>query len=1378
MLTQYDPLAIQFMTQGQMGYMPNAQYLTPAEYGAFRTTPQGNAGIGYDVAPGWLYSEAIRNRGSLFGLPAYTFNTYNPVVNQQQYMHHINRRLYDSMAAAGATAADMGINMGLSGMAVAALGINPFTLPGVLAAGVAGTALPNMAAPFVDRVRDARAVQDITRSRIAGGRDVNQLTGMGFNARAGLDIAQFMRRAGIDDAILSGGDYRELARLGIESGLMDYAGNAQQYKDVLKKLRENLTTFMEVTGSPDFKDSLKEMKRLQDMGATIADMKGIIRKENAYSRMAGISHADMVSTYGQAGALAYSMHGLNNYQGSLEAMSNVAALTLARRQGLISEAQLARHGGISGMAQTMTEQSARVHSRVRDYMVSYFMNGNATGIDPSADLSAILESASPLSAMSSGAFKIMNPSVKANFDRKKDELYGKLMDRFGAEVLEGVAAMAAGRQMGFTGRDALRFGLTYGFGMEATIAEQKTNKLFSTDFRDQMARESRLARQKAFEEAELYNNPFRKAWRGLGLLGNTIMEATFGRAARGYAELEERAERRSAGLREAGIVHDTAGGGRRFPEQAQPSATPTAYDKRFYEASDGLTSPTRFTSYAEYSGVNDRVRISTAGETPDGRAATINRRLVRGADGALRWSGRARRDLGGMSFGRYQTTTENMVRLLSGDAELRSLFAEHGLTEEHLAGASRAASAIRASDGDFSAASGAEREALFALQNAYDAVVATERGEQLINMRTFEQTRNDNFLPAYAKVRASSPKGDLLLSDAAWQETMFGLSNLRGPSGSAGDMNAFLETVSMEDITASMADKGKRRALLDRYRRFMLERLGPTYASRFGRRSREYTAQLRAHTAAADYAADPESYKARIAAEEEAAAQRRKRAEAVTAQDAQSAHDMFSSLHGYLYAQTDRFTIRRADGAGEERPINAARSLVMERGRFAASALTSAKVEGAAEFGWLKPAADLLGLDSDAVDSARASILSVSDSAWGRIGRGLRASGSQGDFESALATADRILADALGFDRVRELKEKHPARYSQLLRDLLANRVAREEILVRTGMDARAQDSGITTAMHTSDARMHELLNTRMDSLRASFLGREQNRLLEGFIDSEPQRQQFIELMGQDTGLADVVQLKAMLTDRDRATSPQVRAGIDATVDSIITGMAGNLAPEDRQRLIEALRLADPEKSAALLSPLLRKDQQKLRDALTLGTQVGSSRENLGSRLSYYAKTGSVTEKSDQLVRLDNYMHFANNLMAYGLNSESDLENDELLDSFIAKAGAQGHTATEAALRKLRTVEPGRRRSYGLGYIVNEVADVGSAMRRSSDLAAGSIREREDRKTHEALLAADKDRKKLDTRLNETLSTLSEGIGRLTDTMKTMESLLLQLKTR
>lgn len=1369
--TQYDPLAIQFMTQGQMGYMPSAQFLTPAEYGAFRTMPSANGGIGYDTNPGWVHSYLIRNRGSIFGLPAYTFNTYNPAVNQQQYIHQVTRNSYDSMAASGATAADFGMNIGLSGMAAAMLGLSPITLPGMLATGVIGSALPNMASPFVNRVRDTRAMQDATRSKIVGGRDVNLLTGMGFNARAASDVTRFMRRASIDDALLAEGDYRELASMGIEAGLMDYAGNAQQYKDVIKKLRGNLTTFMEVLGSTDFRDSLKEMKRLQDMGATLQDMKGIIRKENAFSRIAGVRHADMVSTYGQAGALTYSMHGLNNYQGSLEAMSNAAALTLAQRQGLITESQLARHGGLSGMAQTMTEQSARVHSRIKDFMVSYFMNKEGTGLDSSIDASAILASDNPLEVMTSGAYKISNPQVKANFDRKKDELYGKLMDQYGSELLEGIAAMAAGKHMGFSGKEAMKFGLTYGFGMSAEIAEQKTNKIFSDDFRDQMARESRMARQKAADEAELYNNPFRKAWRGLGLLGNTLMEATFGKLAKGYTEWQENSEREAAGLRTNTGIHQTASNGKRSDPKADKTPRTAAAEDRFFTGSKGLIDKEDFSSYDEYERTHARVFISTAGETPTDSASTINAKLVRQSDGRLLWDRRIV-DNGGMSFGRYQHTTGNMLDVIEGDSSLSKMYEGAGLSSEQRQTARIAAQKIRAAKGNFNVLNAAEREAMYAMQQAHEKVTSTEEGAQLVNMRTYEHTRNNNFLPAYNAINATK-KGSLLMSDMAWQETIFGLSNLRGPNA-ASDVAAFLKTVSEEELTASITDPGKRQEMLERYRSFMQARLGRTYASRFSKYSAEAVAQRTAHAQAAEYARDPEAYKKKIEEERKAAQAREVRSEELIKSDAARALSVISAFDSYTNTPDTSSFGFMAGGIGIGLNNFKKDKLSMARGQLATAALVSSEGAGAADFGWLETAGKQFGLDATALESAKARILNTPDSAWSDVVEGLSASGSASDFENAIDRADYILQKALGVSAkdFSAFKDKDPTDYNYLLRSLLANKAAREKL----SGDPNATRRGITASLHSSDAAMHEAQNVRRDSFRKTFLATEQNKLLEGFAGDEAARKAFIDIAGKDKDLADLTYIRAMVADRDRTEDAAMRGKLTDSINSLLEQIAPGATKEAKEKVLSAIGKGSPKEAAAVLSSLLGKDSASIESALALGLRIGNTSELTASRLKYYDSVGSLTESWDDIIRKDNYLYFDKAMRTYGISNYSELENDNLLDSYIKVAEARGDKDMAAALTKLRKTDSGQRVSYGLGVINNEVADVADRMRKQASLDAGSVQEKKDSAKHEALTEEAKQRKELNSKLATTLEELSKNIGLLSGSMKTLETTITKLK--
>ncbi len=335
-----DPLALRFMTGDQMGYMPAAQYLTPAEYGAFRTVP-GPAGHNYlHQDPGLLQSWLIRNRGALPGMPAYTFNTYNPAVNMQQYMYAMNAKADDGRMAMGGAVLDT----------LDPLGIAAGMLLGGIPGFAAGMMMPSVSRPFLDRIRDMRGIQNLTMSKIVGGTDLNQATGAGFNALSARSLDSFLRLQSSGEALLKQGDWRKLLELEVENGQFDYAGNVEQYKDALKKLRKSVTTIMEVAGSTDFKDLMKEYKRMRTMGADLNEYVNIARKEDMYSRITGMRHEDMVNTFGQQGALIYQQAGLTGYQGSLQAMHNAASITLMQRTGLLTPGALSRYGGLSGLA--------------------------------------------------------------------------------------------------------------------------------------------------------------------------------------------------------------------------------------------------------------------------------------------------------------------------------------------------------------------------------------------------------------------------------------------------------------------------------------------------------------------------------------------------------------------------------------------------------------------------------------------------------------------------------------------------------------------------------------------------------------------------------------------------------------------------------------------------------------------------------------------------------------------------------------------------------------------------------------------------------------------------------------------------------------------
>ena len=814
LMTSADPLTMQFMTGGQMGYMPQAQYLTPADYGAFRTlpVPQQHAFLGQD--PGFFQSMLIRNYGSMFGLPKYTWNTYNPAVNQQLYMSNITRQSYDQMAGGAAAALDAALPMAAMGM-----------LGGIPGAAL-GMMMPSLVDPFVNRIRDMRTIQNMTMSKIVGGRDMNAATGMGFNAAAGRSIDSFLRTQAAGDVLFKEGDYRKLMQLGVENGMFDYASNAQQYKDIVKKLRNSMTTMMEVVGSTDFKDLMKEFKRMQTMGADISQFQSIARKENMFARITGLSHSDMVNTYGQQGALIFSQAGLNNYQGSLAAMSNAATITLGQRMGLLTPEQVARHGGVSGMAQTMTQEDAQAQNRAKDILLPYLMNGQLNGLRSNANLSDLLRDPDALRTLMSSGHKIRGPEQMMAYQRNRDNVWGQAIDKFGQENLMGALAFITGREVNLTGRSAAEYGFRMQ-GISPEMARIKAEHLFSRERAEQVEREAALERKKRREEEDLARNPFRKFARDVDSALTRISEATFGKLSGAYGEWAAAREREAAGVVDL---------------SAALQGPITSEELRMARGSGGqggsYSGPGITAGGVDSGNLDDWFKINrhmTLNETSvEGRAAMG--KVSMAIDSSGRWINRksAFADRGGSSFGAMQFTTEKLLRFLNrsgaqSEKERNFLKYNYGIdvsdkaTQQLLLSTQRKIGAMgKGKNPNFTSE---EARVLHALQQGWGGMLSDSEISEQMTVDYINYGEKDTY-GVFSRGAEKDSKIAQTMQHSAFQAFYRSLSNNMGGGdkagkngsrvGALGRVRAALRGMSEQEVADMMASPEGRQALLTR----------------------------------------------------------------------------------------------------------------------------------------------------------------------------------------------------------------------------------------------------------------------------------------------------------------------------------------------------------------------------------------------------------------------------------------------------------------------------------------------------------------------------------------------------------------------------------
>lgn len=583
-LTPFDPLLMQHLTRGQLGYLPQAQFLTPVDYGVFRSLPTPDMRTTPAQTPSIWQDYLISRRGGPFGLPAYTFNTFNPAVNQEQYLAESVRRLHDQATAWGGAALGTGVQFAAGALAGG--------IPGLVLSGL----LPDMATPYVDRIREQRQIQRMSMSKIVAGRDVDRATGLGFSGAASSSLDRFIRKSAADDILFKEGDYRKLLSLGMENGMFDYDSDVFQYKTTIKRLRKSLTNVMDVLGTTDFKELLSEFKRLQTLGANQTQFTGLLRKENMFAKMTGLRHSDMVETYGKQGAVIFSQAGLDAYQGSTQAMSNAAMVTLAQRQGLLSPTQIARYGGVSGLTQAITQEDANMQNKLQDVLVAYSMKDDMSGIDKARQAKLVemtnngtLDYARLFAE--GGSRMAKDPFL---FASKKKEAASEFVNNLGgADQMQNLSVLLA-REFGKVldknasqQKQAMMGAMA--MGMNPEIAALLSSKLGNKAFLEHQEREEARFRKQQREEYASQNTPVNKGLRAFRNWWNNLSDSTYGALARSHQRSTDIAAARAVGF--GGYSSNAQGLG---PGRSQEISKPAAYAEPYLAGGDPAKDGTLF----------------------------------------------------------------------------------------------------------------------------------------------------------------------------------------------------------------------------------------------------------------------------------------------------------------------------------------------------------------------------------------------------------------------------------------------------------------------------------------------------------------------------------------------------------------------------------------------------------------------------------------------------------------------------------------------------------------------------------------------------------------------------------------------------------------
>lgn len=223
------------------------------------------------------------------------------------------------------------------------------------------------------------------------------LGGTGMSAPAALQLGQRFRRMGTQWAEqnpalaeqMGGGDadvgaqrytqdLTKLTQMAGEHGLLDAATNINQVGDTVSKLFKVLGAMGKITGDPDFRNNLREIANMRQLGFTIDQAVTATRDLQMYARGAGMTREQMMVGGGAMGQGVFAGAGMVGGVG----MVYGAQATMQARQlaGAYTPMQEALLGGREGIAQRWTAQQAHFATGPMNMMMGAAMTAGPGGI--------------------------------------------------------------------------------------------------------------------------------------------------------------------------------------------------------------------------------------------------------------------------------------------------------------------------------------------------------------------------------------------------------------------------------------------------------------------------------------------------------------------------------------------------------------------------------------------------------------------------------------------------------------------------------------------------------------------------------------------------------------------------------------------------------------------------------------------------------------------------------------------------------------------------------------------------------------------------------------------------------------------------------------
>lgn len=431
------------------GWGMNPAYQTPAYDAPYRPQYSGpNAYTAYGPTGFW------KGLGNLGGTALGMDTPYwgNPISNYQDSFNAVGQTPFDAGMRIGqrfiAPAVAIGVAdavMGkwaanqsrlFAGGMMSKMGIGPGRLMsmGTGAAGfVGGFAIPFAVGTAVAHAVDTTMFQPYARSRMMGqvvqdsfagvtlADGGNRITGRGLSSYQSARIGSAIDMAGIKDMTFSASQFNGIASMGMRAGLFDDVGGQSDIVRRASSIAAQVKTILAISRDPNIANAVEELSKLRMAGASISggafsQAATAYRGMGMYASIAGTSVQRLMSESGMQGQYMFQMNGMVPFMGQLAAGNAFSSFAVAQRVGVLSNATLARMGGVSGAAQSalgaqLTEQST-MFAKMQMFN-KYITGGSTNGVVNTVSAFGANASRDPVGTLGS---MILNGGALASID--------------------------------------------------------------------------------------------------------------------------------------------------------------------------------------------------------------------------------------------------------------------------------------------------------------------------------------------------------------------------------------------------------------------------------------------------------------------------------------------------------------------------------------------------------------------------------------------------------------------------------------------------------------------------------------------------------------------------------------------------------------------------------------------------------------------------------------------------------------------------------------------------------------------------------------------------------------------------------------------------